>query len=110
MKEFALVFRRDSSNDPLTVDQDKDLTRQWENWLADLVAKGKFIPGKRLGRDGKVLRGSGMVTDGPFVEMKEQLGGFMCMLADNIEEATAFARGCPILAVNGSVEVRPVVS
>jgi len=49
-----------------------------------------------------------VVTDGPFVEIREILGSFIVVKADNIEEATTLAHGCPALDTNGSVEIRPI--
>ena len=58
---------------------------------------------------GAFVRGSGtMVTDGPFAETKEVIGGFTLIKAADMTEAAALARGCPILARGGEVEVRPL--
>lgn len=81
----------------------------WDNWFAGLVAQGRFIPGKRLAPQGKVLKAGGVITDGPFVEIKEQLAGFICVTAESLEEATTLAHGCPILQQGGNVEIRPVL-
>jgi hypothetical protein len=58
--------------------------------------------------EGKVLRPGGVITDGPFVEIKEKLGNFIMIKAENLEEATTLAHGCPALDEGGSVEIRPV--
>ena len=65
-----------------------------------------FLTG--LATEGKVLRPGGVITDGPFVEIRERLGSFMIIKAENIEEALTLAHGCPVLDNDGSVEVRPV--
>jgi hypothetical protein len=64
--------------------------------------------GMRLAMEGKVLRPVGVVTDGPFVEIRERLGSFIVVKAENLEEATTLAHGCPVLEQDGSVEIRPV--
>ena len=48
------------------------------------------------------------MTDGPFVEIREQLGGFILVKAESLEEATTLAHGCPALDLQGSVEIRPL--
>lgn len=108
MEEFALVFRQPSGALP-TPEQMEAMMPLWDEWIGGIAAQGKFIPGKRLGRPGKVLKANGVITDGPFVEIKEQLGGFICVMAEDIEEATTLAHGCPILQLEGTVEVRPTI-
>jgi hypothetical protein len=56
----------------------------------------------------QVAKAGGVITDGPFVEIREMLGSFIIVKADNLEEATTLAHGCPVLDVNGSVEIRPI--
>ena len=58
--------------------------------------------------EGKVLKPGGVVTDGPFVEIRERLGSVLIVKADNLEEATTLAHGCPVLDADGSVEIRPI--
>jgi len=55
-----------------------------------------------------VLKPGGVVTDGPFVEIREVLGSFIIVKADNLDDATTLAHGCPILDQSGSVEIRPL--
>jgi hypothetical protein len=58
---------------------------------------------------GKVVRGKQKtVTDGPFAEAKDAVGSYSLILARDLAEATELSKGCPILEVGGSVEVRPI--
>jgi hypothetical protein len=85
------------------------LTQKWQDWVGSIAAQGRLEKtGQRLAGEGKVLRAGGVITDGPFVEIREMLGGFMVVKAENIEEATTLAHGCPALDAGGSVEIRPV--
>lgn len=79
-------------------------------WMDGLVAKGMVIGSNRLENEGKVLRGSGgaILTDGPYAEAKEIVGGYVLISADNMEEALAAARACPGLDYQMAIEVRPV--
>lgn len=62
-----------------------------------------------LERSGKVVRGTKqVVTDGPYVEAKDLVLGFMVVEARDLEQARALSLGCPILDGSGSVEIRPV--
>ena len=64
--------------------------------------------GLGVGAEGIVLKTGGIVTDGPFVEIREILGGFIVVRAENLDEATTLAHGCPALNNGGSVEIRPI--
>jgi len=108
MKEFALIFRQPVREVYPTEEEMRELLKEWYAWIDDLAAQGKHRPGVKLGYTGKVLRAGGIITDGPFVELKEELGGFIIVLADNLDEAVTLAHGCPGLKQNGSVEVREI--
>lgn len=110
MKEFALLFRQpdyDYSN--ASPKEMEALTNKWEHWIGQLTEKEKLASnGIRLTMEGKVLRAGGVITDGPFVEIRERLGSFLIVKADSLEEATTLAHGCPVLDYAGSVEIRPL--
>lgn len=111
MKDFMLIFRQpsyDYSNASPTEMQ--ALAKKWQDWVGGIAAQGKLASnGTRLSLDGKVLKAGGVVTDGPFVEIRERLGSFIIIKADSLEDATTLAHGCPALDANGSVEIRPVL-
>ncbi|WP_343303111.1 YciI family protein [Chitinophaga niabensis] len=111
MKEFALLFRQpsfDYSNTPES--EMKILQKKWMDWTGGIAAQGKLSGnGTRLALDGKVLKAGGVITDGPFVEIRERLGSFIVVKADSLEEATTLAHGCPVLDNGGSVEIRAIM-
>ena len=111
MKEFALLFRRASFDQSKITPTDMQiLQKKWMDWVNSIVEQGKLVThGQRLGAEGKVLKAGGVVTDGPFVEIREILGGFLVIKAESLEEATTLAHGCPVLDAGGSVEIRPLV-
>lgn len=110
MKEFVLLFRqpnRDFSD--MSPNEMQALEKKWMDWVSGIEGQGRLVSrGSRLATDGKVLKGGGVVTDGPFVEIRERLGGLIVVKAENIDEATTLAHGCPALEASGSVEIRPV--
>lgn len=109
MKEFVLLFRQtDTNNSQSTPDEYQTIMKKWEEWIGGIAAQGK-LGGicNRLSNEGKVLKPGGIITDGPFVEIREALGGFIVVKADTIDEATTLAHGCPAIEYNGSVEIRP---
>jgi hypothetical protein len=55
-----------------------------------------------------VVKPTNVVTDGPYTEIKESVGGYTVVKADSLDEAVELAKGCPILTVGGNVEVREI--
>lgn len=111
MKEFVLLFRQaDTTNSQSTPDEYQTIMKKWEDWIGGIAAQGK-LGGmcSRLSAEGKVLKLGGVITDGPFVEIREALGGFIVVKAENLDEATTLAHGCPAVDCNGSVEIRPYI-
>lgn len=113
MKEFLLVYRREASGAAIQVspEQIQAMMKPWQDWMGSLAAQNKLIDrGNRLAPEGSVVKSSTVVTNGPYVEMKEAVGGYSIIRANDLKEAAEMAKGCPILAIGGSVEVRPVIS
>ena len=85
----------------------------WNTYASDLAAAGKIRGGERLrpAASATTLRlsdGKRLLSDGPYAETKEQLGGFFLVEANNIDEAVELAARMPHLPDGGSVEIRPV--
>jgi hypothetical protein len=85
---------------------------RWNEWTSNLLASGRNAQGHPLTYpvSGATLRGrAAVVTDGPYAESKDLVSGTLVLDAESLAEATELARGCPILELDGSVEVRPVI-
>jgi hypothetical protein len=111
MKEFLLIFRRDyiGEESKMSPEQMQAMMKPWQDWMGSLGAQNKLGGGNRLGLEGNVVRPDKVVTNGPYVETKEAIGGYLIVKADTLAEATEMAKGCPILSTGGSVEVRNVM-
>jgi hypothetical protein len=88
------------------------LYQEYGQLREELLAKGKFVGGNQLlattmATTVRVRDGKRLVTDGPFAETKEQLGGYFLVDADDLDEAIAIAARIPS-ARNGTIEVRPI--
>ena len=108
MSEFTFLFRgRDTSASP---EQMQKTMEKWVAWFKELGAKGHIKdPGHPLQGTGKVVRGKDkIVNDGPYAEAKDIVGGYTLIEARDLDQAVEISKGCPILEVGGSVEVRPV--
>ena len=110
MKEFMMLFRHvpNPAYQPSPAELEESIA-QWQNWIGNIAAQGKFISTKQLGYEGKTLNAAGVVTDGPYAEIKEIIGGNIVVKSENIDEALELAKGCPILTIGGTVEVRDLM-
>ena len=112
MKEFVFLFRSPNlDRSGLSPKEIEAISIKWKEWVEGIASQGNLSSqGSRLSTEGKVLKPGGVVTDGPFVEIKERLGGLIVVTAENIDDAVTLAHGCPALESGGSVEVRPLYS
>ncbi len=113
MTDYVLLYRSTSeAHDEAmgTPEKSKQSMAKWRAWMDEIRAKGHLKDvGIPLHRTGRVVRGrKKSVTDGPYTETKEVVGGFSIIEARDFEHAAEIASGCPILEGGGSVEVRPV--
>ena len=110
MEEYVLIMRHQDGNKIASPEQIQEWMKQTMDWIGRISAKNKFIGGTGLPfEDARVVRPNNIVTNGPFGEIKETIGGFITVKADSVEEAIEFAKGCPVLQGEGnSVEIRKV--
>jgi hypothetical protein len=109
MKEFMMIFRQPQMPPrDIAPEEMQAAIKLWKDWIAGIAAQGKFVATNALGGEGKILKANGVITDGPYVEAKEMVGGYIIVKAGTIEEAMQLAQGCPILGIGGHVEVRDI--
>ena len=107
MSNFMFLFR--GSETPTSPEGMQAQMQKWMTWIQKLRDQGKYIAGDPLEGKGKVLKSSNkIITDGPFAEGKELIGGYFLIKAETLDEAATVAKDCPIFETGGSVEVRPV--
>jgi hypothetical protein len=83
----------------------------WKTWMSSLKDKGKLVDGLPLSDEGKRIVGRDkMVSDGPYAEGKEIVGGYIIVNAKDIDEAVALSKGCPIFKSDGEAEIREILS
>lgn len=105
-----LLLRGGVSYTELSPEQMQQLIGKYMSWIERLREKDQFVGGEPLEETGKVLSGrnGSIVTDGPFTEAKEAVGGYFILRARDLDEAIEIAKGCPIFESGGTAEVRPV--
>jgi len=109
MNEFMMIFRNDKDLPKPSPEQMQGMIKQWQNWIGGIASQGKFVATNALGFQGKTIHADATVTDGPYAELKEIVGGYIIVKAANLDEAVKLANGCPTLAIGGKVEVRDVM-
>jgi len=110
MQEFMMIFRMEPMGDfQPTPQQMQESVKQWQDWIGGIAAQGKFVSTNQLGFQGKTLKPGGIITDGPYAEVKEIVGGNMVVKAADLDEALKMAEGCPIFYMGGHVEVRDIM-
>ena len=109
MDDFLLLYR--GGDRPQSPEQGEQIMQKWASWLADLEQKGHLKDrGQPLDPAGKVVAGKQKaVTDGPYTESKDLVGGFSLIQARDLAQAAEVSKDCPIFDRGGLVEVRPIM-
>jgi hypothetical protein len=108
MEEYMLIFRHQDGQKVASPEQIQQWMKQTMDWMAGIAKQNKLIGSNGLlFDDAKVVNYNKVVTNGPFGEIKETIGGYLMVKADSVEEAIEFAKGSPVLQGPGNtVEVR----
>ncbi|MGA3172215.1 MAG: YciI family protein [Chthoniobacteraceae bacterium] len=108
--EYILLFRGDDWHKGLSAEETQQAATRMMDWFKKLTFDGTVLGGNPLDREGKIVSGKGgrIVSDGPFAESKEAVGGYFLVRATSLDEAVAIAQDCPILAYGAQVEVRHI--
>ncbi len=111
---FLFFFRESATElyERMSTDERRAALGTWNEWCDSLASRGHLETGHPLLPEGRVVSAGGerRVTDGPFAEAKELVGGYFLVHAASLDEAVALAEECPNLAHGLTVEVRPVAT
>jgi len=110
MKDYLFIFRADWAGLPeATLEEQQARTQKWMDWINGIAAENRLADrGNRLSQSGRVMGVNGTITDGPYAEIKETIGGYSVIKAESYEAATRLASGCPVLKIGGTVEIREI--
>jgi hypothetical protein len=103
-----LIFRGTDWYKGLSSEEMQQVSDKWMTWFKGLMASGKAVAGNPLEREGKIVGKNRVVSDGPFAESKETIGGYFLLKVDTMDEALSIAKDCPGLPFGIRVEVRAV--
>jgi len=109
MNEYLFLYR--GSKRPSSPQEMQEVMQLWMAWMQDLAKGGHMKErGQPLEGTGKVVSGAQRtITDGPYAEAKDLVGGYTIILAKDLDQAAELSKGCPVFDRGGSVEVRPVM-
>ena len=112
MEEYLIIMRLDllTKEAQPSPEQLQVYMKMYNDWVGGIAAQNKFVGGKGLSTEGKVVKSDNVITDGPYAEVKESIAGFIIVKAKDFDDALEMARTCPILQGDNSVEVRKVIS
>ncbi|MFN7878137.1 MAG: YciI family protein [Pirellula sp.] len=106
MAKFLLIYRDSAEQStPPSPEEMQEFLAMWGQWFAQCGA-AIVDGGDALAPTGRVLHGASVVSDGPYVEGKEILGGYSVVQADNYDAAVEIAKQCPIAKIGGNIEIR----
>ena len=104
-----MIFRNDKSMPKPSPEQMQSMIKQWQDWIGGIASQGKFVATNALGFEGKTVNADATITDGPYAELKEIVGGYIIVKSDSLDDAMKLTNGCPTLLLGGKVEVRDVM-
>lgn len=108
MANFIYLFRGGDAG--LSPEAMQKHMQKWAAWIQELTKTSNFKAGDPLDRTGKVVSGKKkVITDGPYAEAKDLVGGYLVVTARDANQALELSKDCPIFEVDGSVEIRPVM-
>jgi hypothetical protein len=112
MNEFLIVIHRDltSKDAKPSPEQMQAAIKPFQDWIGGIAAQNKLVaPPKRWESEGRVVSQNNVVTNGPYAEIKESIGGMIMIRAIDYDEAVEIAKGCPIIQWGAKVEIRRAV-
>lgn len=110
MQNFMFLIHEDIARvKDMSEEQMQADIQEYTQWVEGLATSGHFISGDPLEAEGRYLTKDTIQSDGPFIESKEIITGYILLQAETLEEVVAIAKSCPVFNAGGALEVRPVM-
>ena len=109
--EYLFLLRGTQFENRLSLPEMQEAMTHFGAWIERLTQEGKFKGGQPLAPSGRIISGKEerTVSDGPFAEAKEAIGGYLVFNVPDLDTAVDIARTCPLLNYGADVEVRPLL-
>ena len=110
MAGYFFLFRGGALHeDDVSPEEMQQHMRKWQTWIQNMTESGIYRGGEPLKTGvGRYVSSGGVVSDGPFPEVKEMVAGYIAIEVSSLDEATEVAKNCPIFDYDGKVEVREI--
>jgi hypothetical protein len=111
MEKFLFIIREDLSLIKKYTEEERNRGMQeMSRWVESLAESWNYVGGEPLGASGRYINSENVLSDGPFIEAKEGISGYLVVHAENLDQAASFAQTCP-LVMRGemAIEVRPIL-
>lgn len=109
-QNFMLIFRFTPNFEyHPTTEENAQMHEQWGRFIGEIALKEKLVSTHQLGFEGRQIDTNQNISNEICVQENQTIGGNMIVRSNSIEEATELAKGCPILSMGGSVEVRSII-
>ena len=113
MQYLLLIYGNEAELQRVYATEGEAMMKEFETFTQSIVASGHLRGGERLQRSDtattvRLKDGKAVMTDGPFAETREQLGGYYVIEAKDLDEATGIAKRIPSVRVGGAIEIRPI--
>lgn len=106
MKQYLMIIKGEGPA-PSSPEEMQQALQGYMNWAAEMG--DSYVDGQRLEPQGALLEGENVATDGPFLESKEIIAGYIVINAADQDEANALAKTCPLME-HCAIEVRPILA
>lgn len=111
MEKFLLLVREDIEKLRQSTEEHGIRIQQMTRWVESLGDTGNYVGGEPLVTFGRYVTKDTVLSDGPFIEAKESISGYIFIKAENLDQAVAITQTCPLVQNNTMViEVRPVMA
>ncbi|MES2439508.1 MAG: YciI family protein [Verrucomicrobiota bacterium] len=106
-KEYLMILRNTDWDEGLAVEEIARVVDEYTRWFDRMLTEGKITGGRPLLSGGRVVgKEGGMISDGPFIESKEAIGGYIVVRAGDFDEAVEIVRTFPPVRLGVRVEIR----
>jgi hypothetical protein len=111
MEKFMLILREDCKKlGQMSLEERFLIMPAMLEWVKTIADAGHYVVGEPLAISGLYVSRNNVLSDGPFIEAKEAVSGYVIISTENIEEALSIAQRCPVVVMGlGVLEVRPIL-
>ena len=110
MKDFIIFIREDISQmAQLSEEEFQTEIQDYTKWVEEMAKTGNYVSGDPLVPEGRYILSDKVQSDGPFIESKEAISGYVIIKATDIDQAVGLAQKCPVFKFGGVLELRPIM-